>query len=344
MPANKTEIPAVMRRASELVDSGLWDEAVQLLTEANRRSEDGRLETRLIELRHRAFEGLGVPAPVPDWPQQVPDHFPGTSTLPEIAASDLSVELVISAIQHHGSIIVRGLFEPQVCELVRSTIDSAFDASDAVAGQKEFEPTPWYTHFVPQRKKGYNFGGNDRYFVTLGSGALAVDSPRAMFRYLECLRGIGFDKFLFDYFGERVALSAKKATLRRTPPSAAAGWHQDGALFPREVRALNLWAAFSRCGVDAPSIDMFAKRFNHSVDQGVEEAAYIDAVSNDNAARYGLEHVVRPEFEPGDAFLFDEMALHRTGVDTSMTKTRYAVEMWFFAASMFPHSQVPIHL
>jgi ABC-type spermidine/putrescine transport system permease subunit I len=28
----------------------------------------------------------------------------------------------------------------------------------------------------------------------------------------------------------------------------------------------------------------------------------------------------------------------------AMTKTRYAVEMWFFAASMFPHSQVPLHL
>src|SRR5690606_24260977 len=123
--------------------------------------------------------------------------FPGTSKIPEIPASDLSVELVSSAIQHHGSIIVRGLFEPRVCELVRSTIDAAFAGAEAVAGQDKFDPTPWYRHFVQQRNKGYTFGGMERYFVNLGSGVLAVDSPRALFRYLECLQAIGFDKFLY---------------------------------------------------------------------------------------------------------------------------------------------------
>jgi hypothetical protein len=344
MPNNKTGVPAVMRRARAFAESGSWDEAIQLLTEANRLSEDGRLETRLVELRHQAFDALARPAPIPNWPLQVPDLFPGTSTVPEIPASELSVELVNSAVQHHGSIIVRGLFEPPACELVRNTIDAAFAGAEAVAGQKEFDPTPWYTHFVQQRKKGYNFGGMERYFVTFGSGVLAVDSPRAMFRYLDCLKAIGFDSFLHEYFGERPALSAKKSTLRRTPPNASSGWHQDGGYFRTEVRALNLWAAFSRCGVDAPSIDMFAKRFDHIVQRGIPGKENSDAVSDENAAQYGLEHAVRLEFEEGDALLFDEMALHRTGVDASMTKTRYAVEMWFFAASMFPHDQVPLYL
>ena len=41
----------------------------------------------------------------------------------------------------------------------------------------------------------------------------------------------------------------------------------------------------------------------------------------------------RPTFRAGDALLFDEMMLHRTGADPSMPDTRYAIEMWFFAPS-----------
>jgi len=337
-----TDADAVLHRAEGLVESGSWDEAIQLLTESNRRRADGRVETELVRLRHLAFDALECPAPAPGWLNNVPDHFPGISTVPEIPATGLSVDLVASAIQHHGSIIVRGLFNAQACERVREAIDRAFAGAEAVAGRKNFEPTPWYSHFVARRDKNYSFGGVERHFVTFGSGVLTVDSPRALFRYLECLEEAGFDRFLHDYFGERPALSAKKSTLRRTPHNAHAGWHQDGGYFRADVRALNLWAAFSRCGVDAPSIDIFAKRFDHIVEQGGAGWAK-DAVSEGNAARYGMEHVVRPEFEPGDALLFDEMALHRTGVDASMTKTRYAVEMWFFAASMFPRDQVPLY-
>ncbi|NND67363.1 MAG: hypothetical protein HKN19_07240, partial [Halioglobus sp.] len=68
------------------------------------------------------------------------------------------------------------------------------------------------------------------------------------------------------------------------------------------------------------------------------------AVSEETVAGYGMENAQRLQFAEGDALLFDEMALHRTGVDASMTKNRYAMEMWFFAASMFPHDQVPLYL
>jgi hypothetical protein len=344
MANNKTAVPDVIRRARALAESGSWDESIQLLTEANRQSEDGRLETLLVDFRHQAFDGLAKGLSVTDWPLKAPDHFAGTSTIPEIPASEMSVEIVNSAIQYHGSIVVRGLFEPQLCELVRNAIDEAFVGAAAVSGSSKFEPTAWYRHFVPQRKRGYRFGGLDRYFVDIGAGVLAVDSPRALFRYLDCLQAIGFDKFLHEYFGERPALSAKKSTLRRTPPNALSGWHQDGGYFRTEVRAINLWAAFSRCGVEAPSIDMFAKRFDHIVQRGLPGKEDSDAVSDENAARYGTEHITRLKFEEGDALLFDDMALHRTGVDKTMTKTRYAVEMWFFAASIFPRDQVPLYL
>ena len=220
---------------------------------------------------------------------------------------------------------------------------------------------------MPKRRMGYTFGGLDRHFVSAGAGVLAVDSPRALYRYLECLTDAGIAKFLQEYFGERPLLSAKKTTLRRTPPDAVAGWHQDARSFSEPVRALNIWAAFSPCGVDAPSLDIFAKRFDALVERGVADIldddtaansgvgtvnrpAFAlgdadildDALINDTAANGGIETVERPVFELGDAVLFDEMAMHRTGVNKSMTQTRYAIEMWFFAASMFPRQQVPL--
>jgi hypothetical protein len=332
-----------MQEANSLADSGSWDEAIRMLTEANHRQEDEDIETRLVKLRHLAFNAIDRSVPAPAWPKQVQDHFPDASSLPEIPASELSVELVASAIQHHGSIIVRGLFGPEACAAVRHSIDEAFAGAAAVAGEKQFDPTPWYAHFVPQRGQGYKLSGVDRLFVNEGFGVLAVDAPRALLRYLDCLVDAGIDKFLYEYFGERPAISAKKSTLRRTPHNAPAGWHQDGHFLGNDIRALNIWAAFSRCGVDAPSLDVFAKRFDYFVEAGGPGLPK-DAISEESVAGCGLEHVVRPEFDAGDALLFDEKTLHRTGVDKAMTKTRYAVEMWFFAASKFPRDYVPLYL
>jgi hypothetical protein len=49
----------------------------------------------------------------------------------------------------------------------------------------------------------------------------------------------------------------------------------------------------------------------------------------------GETPVIRPEFEPGDALLFDERMIHRTFLseDVLMTHERLAAECWFFAPS-----------
>ncbi len=99
------------------------------------------------------------------------------------------------------------------------------------------------------------------------------------------------------------------------------------------IRSLNIWLALTPCGVDAPSLDVVARRFDHllatkgtSQSYGVNPDAALDAA---NGA------VVRPVFEPGDALLFDHMCLHRTGGDSSMRHGRYAIETWFFAPSTY---------
>ena len=42
--------------------------------------------------------------------------------------------------------------------------------------------------------------------------------------------------------------------------------------------------------------------------------------------------------------LFDHLCLHRTAIEPTMKKTRYAIESWFFAPSVYPDpvKQVPL--
>jgi hypothetical protein len=39
--------------------------------------------------------------------------------------------------------------------------------------------------------------------------------------------------------------------------------------------------------------------------------------------------------------LFDEHFLHRTATDGIMTRTRFAIETWFFARSLYPGDRIP---
>lgn len=336
------DVGEALREADKLVAAGSWDDAIQLLTEANRHHEDGGIERRLVKIRHEAFAEVMEDTPPGPWPVSTKDYFSeNKSSIPEISVSELNAEVVASAIQHHGSLLVRGLVDPERAAGVREAIDKAFDGVASSKNALLADKTDWYSPF--RACKDYKFGGMDRAFATDGGGVLAVDSPRALFRHLDALQFVGFDKMLNDYFGERTALSVKKSTLRRTEPTALAGWHQDGAFLGVDTRSLNIWTAFTPCGVDAPSLDVFPWPFKELVKLGGKDI-FDWSISNDTAATYGVENIVRPVFETGDALLFDQLTLHKTGVDKYMTDTRYAIEMWFFAASTYPRDQIPLCL
>ena len=49
---------------------------------------------------------------VDSWPPQFTDPFPSGPGIPEIKASELSVELVRAGVLGHGALIVRGLLAP----------------------------------------------------------------------------------------------------------------------------------------------------------------------------------------------------------------------------------------
>ncbi|GJM37615.1 MAG: hypothetical protein DHS20C19_09820 [Acidimicrobiales bacterium] len=333
-----SDTATVLARAEQLVSAGRYSDAIQLLTENLAGARDAALETRLLQIRHAAFDALREPAGPEQWPRPEPDRWP-IEGLPEVHASELDAATVGAALQHHGALLVRGLLDEERAATLRATIDRAFAGAERLREDPKIDPGPDLRPFLPHDR--YEFGPIERAFANFGSGVMGVDCPAAMYEMTEALDAAGVRALLTDYFGESPAFSVKKTTLRRTEPDAPPGWHQDGAFLGMASRALNIWTALTPCGVDAPGIDVFALNFDHLVRTGGPNI-YDWSVSDETASRYDADRIVRPVFEAGDALLFDQMTLHRTGVDSTMTKTRYAVEMWFFAPSTYPIEQIPI--
>ena len=326
--------------ARRLMADGSCLAAVELLTQANRRHADPRVEAMLVQARHRAFAELPQVRTDEPWPAPVPDVFADVAGIPEIAAADLTAARLGAGLQHHGSLLVRGLVDPEVCGAVAAEIARAFeDAEAASEGTAATGSTAAYVPFEPS--EGYDFGFIERQFFRFGA-VLAVEAPHALFMVVDALGRSGVTDVIGDYFGEPPALSAKKTSLRRAEPGAQTEWHQDGAFLGDGTHTVNVWTALTPCGTDAPSVDVFARPFDDIVATGTDDARYGWSVSAEQAERAGAEHVVRPVFEAGDALLFNQLTLHRTGVSPEMTRDRYAVEAWFFAPSTYPHEQVPI--
>jgi hypothetical protein len=327
--------------ANQLVHAGRIFDAIELLTDTNRREPDTKVEHRLVRLRHDAFASVDTDHGLAEWPPEVPDLFEGVEGIPEVDAADLTPEAVGAGILHHGSLLVRGLLSPEQVDQLKDGIDKAIDlCAEGMDGAPVEQTEPWYVPFNPGL--GYNLGWGRR-FVLDGGGLWTVDSPRVMFELLEMYEAVGLGEVLTGYLGERPALSVKKCTLRRVPITTGSDWHQDGAFLGEGIRTVNVWLTLSHCGDVAPGLDVVADRMPGVLETGTEGAKFDWSVGPGVVERVGHGKIVRPVFEAGDALLFDDFNLHSTAVSPEMTDTRYAIESWFFAPSTYPHSQVPVY-
>jgi len=330
-----------LEEADRLFAAGRRREAVEVLMASNARRPAPQLEERLVELRHAAATAAAPTEPPSGaWPVPEPDRFDGPG-LPEVAVDDLAVDVLRAAMVHRGGLLVRGLLDEPTARRLLDDVRRSFDAAAAwVAGAVPADTTPWYVPFAAD--DGYSFGELERGFTQSLGGVLAVESPRSLFDVVRALTAAGVGDLLEAHFGEWPAISAKKSTLRRATPTSPTEWHQDGAFLGSGTRSINVWTALTPCGVDAPGIDVFPRGFDHIVATGTDSARFSWSVSAEQAERLGVETVERPVFEAGDALIFDQMALHRTGVGPGMSQDRYALETWFFAPSTYPQEQVPI--
>lgn len=327
------------RRAAQGASVEAMEAEIAELSAKNRGRRDPELERRILKLRHRTGIGLvqsangggGITSPAGDLPSA------NGAGLPEFSPADLTPELVRAAILRDGCVLVRGLIDRDEAMRLTGEIDSVFDARER-EGVDGSDPDGYYEAFTPEPP----YGIMERSFVADAGDAFAGDSPRVMFDALEAFDRAGLRDLIVGYLGERPALSVNKCVLRRVKPQSGSAWHQDGA-FLGDVRALNVWLSLSRCGDESPGLDIVPRRIDDIVETGTEGAIFNWSVSPAVAEREaGEAGVIRPIFEPGDALLFDDRFLHATATDPAMTKTRYAIESWFFAPSAFPEGYVPI--
>ena len=347
-----SHVTDALAAADQLAAAGRRLDAIELLREANRQERDDRIELRLVRLRNEAYAELDRSPTDSPWPDDDARTRNGDEALPPIDRGDLTPEVVRDSILRYGCAYVPGLIGKEDVDRLVEGIDRAFEGCDQQAArgwsretagddpEADMATAPWYFRF--EGVEGLPIKGETRKFVREGGGVWTVESPRTMFEFLDVLERAGLRDLITGYLGERPALTLKKSTLRRTHPLPFADWHQDGAFLGDGIRTINLWLSLSHCGDDAPGLDLLPRRLDRIVETGSGGAIFPWSVGPGTVeeAAEGVP-VIRPLFEPGDALLFDEMFLHRTATDETMTRNRYAVETWFFAPSVYPGDQIP---
>jgi len=329
--ANTARMPDI-GAARELAAAGRYQDAIALLTAANRKSRQREIDSELLALRSAGFLAGDYETESPPWPTAVADQFGGEG-IPEIGVDALNAATIRSGIVHHGSLIVRQMITPEQVDLLRDDIDRVWDAFE-LAGSGSPEHAGWFEPFDRDTV-------SDRAKKRAKGAMLTADSPPAMFDLLETFESCGLGAAIREFFGEPPTLLTRKGTLRRMRhDEKTGGWHQDGGFLGESIRSLNIWIALSDCGVDSPGMDIVARRMPGIVKTGSDFAWW---ATNPEAAKEVSEgYVVRPVFAAGDAIIFDHLCLHRTAGDPSMTKRRYAIETWLMAPSTYNNKGVPI--
>ena len=342
IPSADLSAADLVQRADAAERDGDLLEAIDHLTRADREGPDAACEHRLVSLRRRAFGQLDPTPGFATWPPASANGGPRSGgTIPEVAPSELTSEVLRHHITTDGCVLVRGLAGAPMVEMLVDGIERAL--SEWAGLRRPFlraTGSPWFDPLEIDEPARSALG---RTWVTNSGGLLTADSPRMLFWLLETLEAAGLRDVVREYLGERPALSANKCTVRRVPVDTNSGWHQDGAFLGPGIRALNVWLALSRCGRDAPGLDLLPRRLDHIVETGTQGAYFDWAVGPDLVATLAEETpIVRPEFEAGDALIFDDLFLHRTAVEPTMSASRYAIETWCFAPSSYPEGHVPI--
>jgi hypothetical protein len=267
-----------------------------------------------------------------------PELHLGEYDLPEVQGDRLDAGILRKAILEHGALIVRGLVDPGRAGEFVAGIDQAYASRSSTNGGGAYSP------FLPESPYTETQLDEFRPWIEESGGLLAVDCPGLHAEMLDFFSEAHLKEIVGSYLGGPALISAHKTTLRKVEPGTKPGWHQDGA-FMGKVRSLNLWLALSRCGDEAPGMDVLPARLDEFVETGGEGTMVANQVSQaqaEKAASTAGVGIVRPVFDPGDALIFDEMFLHATAADGEMTKPRYAIESWFFTPAALPPGYVPI--
>jgi hypothetical protein len=321
--------------------AGRRAEAVAAYGAAQRLQPDPALAQRILSLRCDLACEAPVPPGAPVWPRTLADPFPGATAPPEVEPHQLTGDLLGGSILHHGCLIVRGLLEDGDAAALRDDIRGSIEARDrAVAGTRAPGDDDWYHPFD---RPG---GGTPwvRKWMEDAGGMLMVDSPSVMWRVLDHLERSGVPRVISEYLQEPAVLSSRKSVLRYVR-EATPTWHQDGAFMGASVRSVDLWIALSDCGrgTTAAGLDILPMRVHDILETQTHGSSFLNSIGQGLVDIVGADRPwIAPHFAAGDAILFDERFVHRSGVSEAYGSDRYAIEAWFFGSSSLPEGYLPI--
>jgi Phytanoyl-CoA dioxygenase (PhyH) len=251
------------------------------------------------------------------------DRFAGMVDLPEIEHRDLDVEQLAGGLLFHGALVVRGFLTQDEVALLQGHLDSMLAARDSTVAEG----------------------------AALGYSAV---SPPALADLLAIYRSRGFSDTLRTYLGGRPVMHAHRIKLKRNVREFGLPWHQDGAYFLGRCQAVNAWVALTEVGANCPGLDIVPRRQDEvlgftpemlaSLDRQPELAYLKDRSPQRLSDILDTTRESTPILQPGDAVMFDEMTLHRTGTVPWNVPSRDVALTWFFAPSRYPRNGSPVAL
>lgn len=138
---------------------------------------------------------------------------------------------------------------------------------------------------------------------------------------------------LFTIFGRKPDVSAADTYLRRVAPGVTGTYipfHQDATALANA--GLNVWIPLTDCGVDAPGLEIMARR-TASILPTIASAGDYNQMEIDPALVYQSfpeETRFYPTPKVGDAVLFLGSTVHRSHIAEGMTRERASVELRFY--------------
>ena len=251
------------------------------LREAGQAPRSAEKDRQIREVRHLAgVEAVKVPPPKPDLIEPAASSPPRgeDSNCPEIAADELTPELLRAAVLEGGCLLVRGLMPEQEAREMADGIEQAFSDRIDLRENGGKAGGGFYEELVPESP--YELTVRD--WIEEGGGVLAVDSPKLFVDMVDAFDRAGLRDVIAGYLGESPLISANKCTLRKATPDVTGAWHQDGR-FMGDVRAMNVWLSLSDCGEDAPGMDLVPTRLDDYVATGTE-GTWLDTQVSDAVA------------------------------------------------------------
>jgi len=280
--------------------------------------------------------------------------------VPEVAASDLSIDVLKRSIRERGCLIVRNFFTAHEVDQMHAYVDHAFsintnsksfinkylskpvELEEVLNKTKEdikakLKENPTYTNTVKLGKNLLQPLGNNKSFLT-------AQTPMLAEKLLKLFEKKHLKELLAEYFENGPCVSVYKWVFRKSgPPDKAIDFHQDGAFMRDEIASLNCWIPISDCGTgsNVHGLDVVPIRLKNTFGKGtgildwtISQQAIIDEFSE--------SAIVTPTFRKGDAFFFDHLLVHRSQCMPNFAEKRYAIETWFFDSVNFPKNQIPM--